>query len=175
MELNIRLAKPEEYGSVRAFYHSLIDSMKDMEFHPAWKKDIYPSPEVLLDSLQNNELYMGETDSQTVSCMVINHKYNKGYAKAKWSVDADDAELLVIHILGVHSSFSGKGIAKQMLQKAIDLAKETGIKTIRLDVLEGNVPAERAYVKMGFQYVETLQMFYEDTGLTNFRLFEFIV
>lgn len=49
------------------------------------------------------------------------------------------------------------------------------MKTIRLDVLEGNIPAERAYLKMGFQYLDTIQMFYEDTGWTNYKAFEYIV
>ena len=71
--------------------------------------------------------------------------------------------------------FSGKGIAKQMVQQVIKIAHENNIKTIRLDVLEGNTPAERAYIKIGFMYLDTIQMFYDDTGWTNYKLFEFIV
>jgi len=55
----------------------------------------------------------------------------------------------------------------------IGLAKERGIKAIRLDVLEGNLPAEKTYTSVGFSFVETLQMFYEDTGWTNFKLYEY--
>ena len=61
----------------------------------------------------------------------------------KWSVDAEDSELFVIHALWVHPMYSGKGIAKQMVQKIIDIACENKIKTIRLDVLGGNIPSER--------------------------------
>lgn len=49
------------------------------------------------------------------------------------------------------------------------------MKLIRLDVLGENVPAEKAYTKMGFQYLDTIQMFYEDTGWTDYKVFEFIV
>ena len=58
---------------------------------------------------------------------------------------------------------------------AIAMAREKGIKTVRLDVLEGNLPAEKAYGKVGFQYVDTVRMFYEDTGWTNYKLYEYIV
>ncbi len=49
------------------------------------------------------------------------------------------------------------------------------IKTIRLDVLEGNLPAEKAYMKSGFRYITTLKMYYEDTGWTNYKVFEYLV
>lgn len=88
---------------------------------------------------------------------------------------ADDSELLIIHALGVHSDFYGKGYAKAMVQKAIDIAKETGMKAIRLDVLGGNIPAERLYQGFGFRYMATLKMYYEDTGWTDFKLYEYVL
>ncbi len=77
---------------------------------------------------------------------------------------------MVIHMLGVHSDFAGKGLARKMVRFAVEEAKSRGMKAIRLDVLEGNLPAERLYVSEGFVYVDTLQLFYEDTGRTNFNL-----
>ena len=138
-------------------------------------KKIYPAQEFLISSIKSKELYIGEMDRQIVSCMVVNHKYNDGYKDIQWSVEVSDSELFVIHALGVNPMFSGKGIAKQMVQQVIKIAHENNIKTIRLDVLDGNIPAERAYTKIGFMYLDTIQMFYEDTGWTNYKLFEFIV
>ena len=77
---------------------------------------------------------------------------------------------MVIHMLGVHSDFAGKGLARKMVRFAVEEAKNRGMKAIRLDVLEGNLPAEKLYVSEGFVYVDTLQLFYEDTGRTNFNL-----
>lgn len=65
---------------------------------------------------------------------------------------------MVIHALGVHPQFSGKGYAKALVRKAIELAAENGMEAIRLDVLEGNTPAENLYQSFGFQYMATLQM-----------------
>lgn len=81
----------------------------------------------------------------------------------------------MIHALGVHPAYANHVIAKQMVKKVIDTARENNVKTIRLDVLEGNIPAEKVYRKMGFRYVDTIPMFYEDTGWTDFRLFEYII
>ncbi len=100
----ISKATPEEYYSVRLFYHSLIDALEGTKYHPMWQKDIYPAPEEL--------------------------------------------------------------------KSAIETAKDAGMKAIRLDVLKGNVPAERLYTSIGFVYVDTLKLFYEDTGRVDFELYE---
>ena len=173
--LQIRIANHNDYIRVRDFYYSLIDAMKDAEYKPGWEKDIYPTQEFLKKSIRCKELYIGEIAGQIVSCMVANHEYNEGYKNIQWSINVTDAELFVIHALGVHPSFSGQGIAKQMVQKVLETSSKNNIKTIRLDVLSGNIPAEKAYTKMGFKYIDTIQMYYEDTGWTDFKVFEYIL
>ena len=171
--MQIRLANYNDYNKIREFYYSLIDAIENEEYKPGWKKDSYPSQEFLLKSIEKEEFYIGETDGQIVSCMAVNHDCNPEYRSVKWAVEAEDSEFLIIHALGVHPACSGRGIARQMIQKAIDTAREKNIKTIRLDVRDGNLPAERAYIKAGFVYRDTVRMFYEDTGWTNFKLFEY--
>lgn len=173
--LKIRRADPEEYKSVRDFYYSLIDAMEQMQYKPRWEKDVYPSQAFLREAIDNHELFIGESEGQIISCMAVNHKFNEEYDRIQWSVAAEKQDLLVIHALGVHPAFANRGAAKQMVKKVIDTARENNVKTIRLDVLEGNIPAEKVYRKMGFRYVDTIPMFYEDTGWTDFRLFEYII
>ena len=60
-----------------------------------------------------------------------------------------------------------------MVQFAIDHARRHRQKAIRLDVLKGDLPVARLYAGMGFQYLHTLPMFYEDTGWTDYELFEY--
>ena len=48
-------------------------------------------------------------------------------------------------------------------------------KAIRLDVLAANVSAQRFYLSRGFEYCGTVKLFYEDTGLTEFLLYEYIL
>ena len=79
---------------------------------------------------------------------------------------------------GVSAQLSGKRGAVRGgggRPDVIAMAAQNGIKTVRLDVLEGNLSAEKAYTKVGFRYVETARMFYEDTGWTNYKLYEYIV
>lgn len=169
----IKKAIPDQFQAVRAFYHSVIDGVGNARDSVGWKKDIYPSPELLDRSIRAGELFVAVVGDAIIGAMILNHQYNDEYRKAPWPTQADDAEVTVIHALGVHPSCRGKGCARQMVQFAIDYARNCGQIVIRLDVLKGNLLAGKLYSGMGFQCFYTLPMFYEDTGWTEFQLYEF--
>lgn len=143
-------AQETEYEKVRVFYHSLIDEMQRIGNIITWVKDVYPAPEFLRASAAAGDLYLGMEDGEIAAAMVLNHDANDAYRQAQWPTPAQDSEVMVIHALGVHPRFGGRGLGGQMVEAAIALARESGIKAIRLDVLAGNDPARRIYVAHGF-------------------------
>ena len=171
--LNIRAARSGEYEIIRDFYHSLIDEMQSSPYLPGWEKEIYPTNEYLRACIERGEMYVGEADGEIAAAMVVNGDCNESYAKAQWPVEAGAGEVFIIHILCVHPRHAGRGHAKALLDWAIADAKRKGKKAIRLDVLKGNLPAERLYRGKGFQYVGTFRMYYEDTDWSDFELFEY--
>lgn len=58
--------------------------------------------------------------------------------------------LLNIHDVIVLTEFRGKGISSQLLKKAEAIAKSLGCCKLTLEVLEGNKPAQAAYIANGF-------------------------
>lgn len=168
----LRAAAPADFPAVWEFYNRLIDGMADAEFHPGWEKGVYPAEDFVRASLEKGELYTAWRDGALAGVMVVNHACAPGYETIAWDVEAVPEEVSVIHALGVSPAFQGKGVAGEMVQGAIRLAKEAGQKAVRLDVLGGNLPAQKLYAAAGFQYRGTVQLFYEDTGLTDFLLYE---
>ena len=168
----IRQAEIGDYDAVRAFYHNLIDNSRNL--YVGWKKDIYPSPDFLSSSIEAGELFTG-MEEKILAAMVLNHLCNEGYGNYDWTTRAEPEEVLVIHALGVDPERTGQGLGRQMARFAVERARETGMKAIRLDVLKGNVPAERLYKSLGFQHLHTLEMYYEDTGWTDFDLYELVL
>ncbi len=169
---HIRRAEKSELNSIREFYYTHIDEMQSCEYKTAWQKGVYPSDAMLTTALQNGELFVGEYENRIISAMVVNHAFNEEYNNVAWPVHAAADEVMVIHALGVLPSYGGNGYAKQMVGYAIEHAKKEGQKALRLDVLLGNLPAVKLYTKAGFCIVETMQMYYEDTGFTTFELYE---
>ena len=169
----IQAAKEAQFHEVRSFYHKLIDMMEGAEYHPQGEKGLYPTDEYLLSAIRRGTLYLGRLDGEPTAAMVVNSDCNEGYRQVNWRVQAADSEVSVIHILGVLPSHSGKGLAKSLVRHTFALARQKGHKAVRLDVLKGNLPAEKLYTGLGFQYITSVPMFYEDTGWTDFLLYEY--
>lgn len=171
--LAIRAARADEFEAVRCFYHRLIDMMEGSEFHPRWEKGVYPSDAFMRSSIERGELYVGMLGEEIAAAMVINGEGAEGYAGAPWSVRAADGEFSVIHALGVLPPHHGRGFARELVRAAIDKTRAKGMKALRLDVLNGNLPAVKLYESEGFRFVSRVKLFYEDTGLTDFLLYEY--
>ena len=171
----IKRANPDQYQDVRSFYFKVIDGIAELPYGAGWKKDIYPAPEFLQESIQAGDLYIAEESGEIIAAMVLNHRSNDGYKQVEWQTLAEDSEVMLIHALGVDTPHTCKGIGRQMVEFAIRTAREQGQKVIRLDVLKGNLPAAKLYTGIGFQYLQTVTMFYEDTGWTEYELYEYLL
>ena len=108
--MRIIQACPDDFETIRAFYHSLIDGMQERKQIITWIKDVYPAPEFLKSSLNDGELYLCSDDSRIAAAMVVNHDCNEGYRNLGKQTPLTGAEVLVIHALGVHPDYSGRGI-----------------------------------------------------------------
>ena len=168
-------AKMEEYEKVIQFYCELIDSMQGIEFKPVWKMGVYPTEQLLRDSIEEGALFIAYMENNIAGAMILNHNCADEYKNIKWKIGAKNEEIMVIHLLAVSLSYQRKGIAKQMISNAIEICKRNSIKAIRLDILSTNLPAEKLYSSMGFQYIDSLKLFYEDTGLADFKLYELVL
>lgn len=62
-----------------------------------------------------------------------------------------------ISTIGIQSNFTGKGIAKKILNKTIEMSKEVGMEKIELQVFSGNKRAICFYSKNGFYKVDTIE------------------
>lgn len=171
--MDLRIAQAHDFSAVQDFYWRLIDLMKSAAYKPAWEKGIYPSDDFLRLSIQREALYTLWHGGAVVAAMVLNHDCAAGYEKIPWQVTASQDEILVIHALGILPAHQGQGFASFMVRQALLIAKESGQKAVRLDVLCGNLPAQKLYERIGFTYRGSIQLFYEDTGLTDFLLYEY--
>ena len=54
----------------------------------------------------------------------------------------------------------------------MNIARAGHKKAVRLDVLSACKPAEWLYTSCGFRFVEAKEMYYEDTGWTEYKMFE---
>jgi len=173
--LTIRRAEITDYADVERFYCEIIESMRDAEFKPEWEMGVYPTEQLLKNAIQEQTLFITHLENHLVGVMILNHECEPEYEKVKWQADLQKEDVLFIHLLGVSPFYHGKGFAKQMVAYAVEMCRRNSVKAIRLDVLQKNIPAAKLYKSCGFRFIESREMYYEDTGLTDFYLYELIL
>lgn len=166
------MIKADEYDALHSFYFDVIDGFEGKAYHPCWQKDIYPSVEDLHNLIDKGEFYAGTENGKIITAMAFNNDYDAHYDEIEWPTKAERNEIFVLHMLAVLPEYGRRGIAKKMVEYAIENAKSRNGKVIRLDVLKGNLPANKLYESMGFIKINTVKMWYPDTGLAEFELYE---
>ena len=170
-----RKASNDDTNTVINLYEELINAIKNNEHTPQWEYGVYPKDKNIIEAIENEELYVGVIDEEIVSSVVINHKANKGYENIQWKIDEDYENVYVVRLVAVKHGHENKGIAQKMLKYVFDLAKEKSIKSVRLSIIENNVPAERVYKKLAFEYVDTISVKADERGLKTFNLYEKLI
>ena len=172
MQRVFRQGSKEEFFSIRSFYWKLIDDMREESERIGWKKGIYPADDYLRESLKRGELFTLWEGDKLCACVILNSSSNEGYKGASWSQNCPDRDVLVPHALAVAQEMQGHGVGRALMEEIFTLARKRGKRAVRLDILDGNTAAEKLYTHCGFQYVQTRRMFYEDTGWTDYKLYE---
>lgn len=58
--MNVKTASFNQLQAVKEFYYEVIDAVGGADDSVAWKKDIYPAPDFLLESICCGELFLAE-------------------------------------------------------------------------------------------------------------------
>ena len=166
-----RTARRTDYEKLYDFYRRVTEQQASDTYGPDWHLGIYPSAQDLKDHIANKEFYIGLIDEEIAAAGVLTGGEDPIYAKANWPIRHDDEQITVLHLFAVDPKQRGKGCSGEMLKYLITKARKKGFKAIHLDVVEGNLPAEKLYRKHGFEYTQTIEVCYEDTGLIRVDLF----
>ena len=167
----IILAAPEDFPRVRAFYHSLIDEMQHLPWFPCWEKGIYPSDETLLGYISRGEMCLRTVDGEIAAAAALSSHLDGG-DEILWPSGAKEGEYGTVNMVAVHPRFSRRGFARQMVSHLMEIARETGLRALRLDVVDRNTPAQQLYTGLGFQYVDSMTSVFDDGSSLRFALYE---
>lgn len=126
--------------------------------YTVFKKGVYPTRKDAEKAINDGTLYVYEENYNIAGSIIIDRVQPKEYAEIAWEKALKCDEAMVIHLLIVRPSMTGKGIASSLLGYAIELARNNSCKALRLDTGGQNIPAVSLYKKSGFQIVATASM-----------------
>lgn len=171
----IEKAVPRDADEVGRLYDSLNDHLMATVNYPGWKKGLYPVREDAERAIAEGTLFVLREGGKIVGTVILSHREEKGYAQAPWSIEADPEQVIVVHTLAVHPQFLARGVGRQLMEFAIAHARAQGMRAVRLDVNEKNVPAIRLYESLGFAHIDTVDLGYGIERVEWYRLYQLVL
>lgn len=175
MKFIIEPGTSADIDELEKLYNELNDYLAATINYPGWIKGIYPIREDAVAGVNDNMLYVARTDGRIAGSVILNHQPEKAYENVRWKMELDYSCIFVIHTFVVHPSFLKKGVGHALMDYSLELAQRSGIKSVRLDVYEKNLPAISLYEKCGFEYVDTVDLGLGKYGLNWFKLYEKVI
>lgn len=157
------------------FYQLVIRETSDMPCYGRWIYGLHPTKEMIENYIRQGVMYRLEDGQDIAAVVAVTPYQEEGYHGIDWQVELVDDEVAVVHLLAVNPHFQKRGYAKTTMKEVIELAREKGLKAVRLDALECNVPAHRLYESLGFKKRDVRHWYASNTGWIDFFLFEYLL
>lgn len=172
MSLTIRPGTPEDLDALERLYGEVCGHMAATVNYCGWKKDVYPARQDAEAGIRDSGLFLAEENGEAAGSFILSPRQEDAYRDGQWPSDLPEGDVLAIYTFTVHPRHRGQGVGRAMLDFAARHASERGVKALRLDVYEKNLPAIRLYESAGFRYAGAVSLGLEDIGLGWFRLYE---
>ena len=173
--MNIRKGTIQDLDEISVLYDTLNDYLDCHINYPGWRKGIYPIREDAEAGISENSLFVAEMDGRIAGTFILRHTPEEAYSLADWHTSLDYDSIFVLYTFAVHPHFLHQGVGHNCMQFILDYSVQQGMKAIRLDVYEKNIPAIRLYEKMGFTYIDSVDLGYGSYDLNQFRLYQRIL
>ncbi|MBR6766417.1 MAG: GNAT family N-acetyltransferase [Clostridia bacterium] len=149
--LIFRAAQPGDLDDIMRLIHEAQAFMRTLDIDQ-WQ-DGYPSREILFSDIEIGQafVYADEETGKVASIAIFSLLPEPIYdaLDGEWKTSGD---YLTIHRMAIDDGHRGSGIAGDMLKKAIEMAKNENLASVRADTHRGNKAMRRFLEKSGFAY-----------------------
>ncbi len=111
----------------------------------------YPDAETIRMDINAGQGYVLVEDGQIIATSAIIDGIDPNYAEITNGAWLNEGSYIVIHRTAVRTGHKGIGMANLLYEKAVELAKEKGIRSLRADTHANNQPMRRLMKKLGFK------------------------
>ena len=175
MKFIIESGSLTDIDELEKLYDELNDHLSATTNYPGWIKGIYPVRENAVAGVNNQSLFVARCDGRIAGSVILDHQPEEAYENIRWKVESDYSRIFVVRTFVVHPSFLQMGVGRALMDFSLELAVNSGMKSIRLDVYEKNFPAISLYEKCGFEYIDTVDLGLGHYGLDWFKLYEKVI
>ena len=152
-QTHIAHAQIGDAEEIYALYHALIDMP-----YSTWDEE-YPTREIVKEDLEEHHVLVMRNEAGKIVSSIAVWMEKEFADAAPWYADAK--KWCMFSRLGVHKDYQGRGIAKRMLNAAMDFARGQGCDAVQFLVAKSNPIAQRAYAPLGFEVCGEVEMWEE--------------
>ena len=169
-------AQEHDFERIALFYQNVIGKTAGMSDVCRWAYGIYPTDDLLMEHIQQGDMYLAEQDGIMLSALVLLPYQEENFTwDIPWNAALEDGDAATVHLLCVNPRMQRRGIASRTMGAAIRKARDMGKKAVRLDTLACNLPARRLCASLGFTEVEAVRWDFSNVGLTDIVLYEYLL
>ena len=145
--MRITLAHPQDLDAIMEMYNSCVQGMLSLGIDQ-WDES-YPNRTIIEQDLKEGCYYIAIIENEIVAGMRVDNIQDPTYLDINWRDKTNN--FMVVHRLGSKTKVWNKGIGKQMMDFAENIAIESGCSSFRLDTYSHNPKAMEFYKKIGYQ------------------------
>lgn len=146
--MTLRLATAADLPALLAMLAQVVPLMQAAG-NRQWSAD-YPNEAVFRSDLEAGHLWVAALEGQLAGFAALTHNHQDAeYAQANWDV-AEPA--LVTHRLAVTPAAQGRGVAAALLGQAETLARQQGLRVLRVDTNSENTATQGLFPKLGYRF-----------------------
>ena len=120
----IRKAILKDVNSIEDTYNEHFQYELNHTAFTVFKKGVYPTKDDAERAIYAGALFVYEENGTIVGSIIIDKVQPIEYATIPWKEKLSEDEVMVIHLLMVRPSMSGKGIASSLIKFATELARK---------------------------------------------------
>lgn len=145
--MKIKLATAENLDAIMEMYASCLEGMINLGIDQ-WDEH-YPSRKIIEQDLKEACYYIGILNNEIISGMRVDRIQDPTYLDINWKDKSNN--FMVVHRLASKTKVWNKGVGKQMMDFAENIAIQCGCSSFRLDTYSHNPKAMDFYKKLGYQ------------------------
>jgi GNAT superfamily N-acetyltransferase len=146
----IRLANMGDVEEIATLFKLVTDQMKANGIEQWHYK--YPLASHVSKDIEAKRCHVYILDGQIAGTITVDSNQDEQYKNVHWKYSTDTC--YIIHRLGVHPFFQGRGISKTLCYYAEHLALEKDIHYIRLDAYSLNPVSNKLYTSLGYRLAD---------------------
>lgn len=158
--MDFRLATMYDLPQIKAVYREIVQDMAEKGID-IWD-EVYPC-DFFEEDINRKKMYV-LMDRETVAAGFILCDDNAGSESVRWK--SVTCRALYLDRFGVNVNYARKGIGSMMLKKAEETAKKLCAESLRLFVVDINLPAIKLYEKNGYSKADGIYAEAIDDALT---------